>query len=80
MIGLNTTYTSNNSDNYVTTTFFHNLDSCIYSTGILFASNNIFVLLFRSTSDLVILLWLAKVTEPMTPTFPDSYITELHRF
>jgi hypothetical protein len=64
MIGLNTTYT-NNSDNYVTTTFFHNLDSCIYSTGILIASNNI-LFYFRSTSDLVILLWLAKETEPMT--------------
>lgn len=55
MIGLNTTYPSN-SINYVTTTFFHKLDSCIYSTGILFAFNKNFFY-FRSTSDLVILLW-----------------------
>jgi hypothetical protein len=53
MIGLeNTTYTSN-SNNYVNTTLFHNLDSYIYSTGNLFASNNI-LFYFRSTSDIVV--------------------------
>ena len=49
MIGLDhTTYTSNN---YVTTTFFHSLDSCIYSTGNLSTSNNI-LFHFRSTIDI----------------------------
>ena len=51
MIGLdNTTYTRN-SNNYVTTTFLHNLDSCIYSTGNLFTSNNILFYFRRATSD-----------------------------
>jgi len=75
MIGLdNTTYTSN-SINYVTTTFFHNLDSCIYSTGNLYIYIYVCLIKFRSTfvrqvilghSNQVALLWLAKVTKPMT--------------